>query len=93
MSRHRSRTLGTQTARASALGGLELIDLASRPADHFTRLWPTRPEQPGADAPLFLACMLPARLAALALLWVTAAPARMVVALAAACALAVLLLV
>jgi hypothetical protein len=90
MSRHRSRTLGVRTGPADAL---EQAAIDGRPADHFTRLWPTRPGQPGADAPLFLACMLPARLTALALLWVTATPARMVVALAAACALAVLLLI
>ncbi len=71
---------------------VELAALPARPADHYTRLWPTRPDQP-SDTPLFLAFMLPARLTAHALLWVTATPGRMVVLLAALCALAVLLLV
>jgi hypothetical protein len=95
MSRHRNRTLGVRTDRPGLFGGrsaVELVDLAVRPPDHYTRIWPTRPEQP-TDAPLFLACMLPARLAAHALLWVTATPGRMVVLLAALCALALVLLV
>lgn len=96
MSRHRRTAGSLRTAGRSVFGraGLpvDLVGIAARPADHYTRLWPSRPDQP-TDAPLFLACMLPARLAAHALLWVTSTPGRLVVLLAAACALSVLLLV
>ena len=80
----------------------DLADLAERVAprdgsgrstDHYTRLWPTRPGQPTSDTPLFLACMLPPRLAALGLLWVTATPGRTVLLLAVLVVLAVLVLV
>jgi hypothetical protein len=56
-----------------------LVGMQVRPSDHFTRLWPTRPDQ-RPDAPFFLAAMLPLRLAALALLWLTSSPGRFTVA-------------
>jgi hypothetical protein len=59
---------------------LELVAITSRPSDHFTQLWPARPGG-RPDAPLFLAVMVPFRLAALALLWLTATPGRLVVVL------------
>jgi hypothetical protein len=60
----------------AGLGSLE-----ARPPDHFTRLWPARPGQ-RPDAPFFLAAVLPLRLAALALLWLTSSPGRFLAALA-----------
>jgi hypothetical protein len=59
---------------------IELVAITAPRRDHFTRLWPARPGV-GADAPLFLGLMLPFRLAALAVLWLTATPGRFVVAL------------
>jgi hypothetical protein len=93
VSRHRA-PVGLRTAGRTLLdrpATVELVGLSARPADHYTRLWPSRPDQP-SDAPLFLACMLPARLAAHALLWVTSTPGRLAVLFAAASALAALLL-
>jgi hypothetical protein len=60
---------------------VQLVGIKVRPSDHFTRAWPTRPDQ-RTDAPLFLAVMLPLRLAALALLWLTSSPGRFAIALA-----------
>jgi hypothetical protein len=59
----------------------EPAGVKARPSDHFTRLWPARPGQ-RPDAPLFLAAVLPLRLAALALLWLTSSPGRFLAALA-----------
>jgi len=67
---------------------VQLVGVKVRPSDHFTRLWPSRPDQ-RPDFPFFLAAMLPLRLAALALLWLTSSPGRLVVALA--CVLAAFL--
>ncbi len=58
-----------------------LVGIQVRPSTHFTRLWPTRPDQ-RPDAPFFLAAMLPLRLAALALLWLTSSPGRFAIAVA-----------
>jgi hypothetical protein len=83
----RTRDFGDLAETYAGLAGLP-----DRSSEHFTRLWPVRPGQTH-DAPLFLALVLPARLAALALLWVTAAPGRLVVLLAALVALIVAVLV
>jgi hypothetical protein len=61
---------------------VELVGVALRPADHFTRLWPTGEHTDGA----FLLAMLPVRLAAIALLWATSTPARLLVTVAASTA-------
>ena len=53
------------------------VDTVDRPAEHFTRLWPTAAGRP-ADAPFFLALMSPARALALGLLWATSSPGRFV---------------
>jgi hypothetical protein len=60
---------------------VQLVGVKVRSSDHFTRLWPSRPDQ-RPDFPFFLAAMLPLRLAALALLWLTSSPGRLVAALA-----------
>lgn len=63
-----------------------LLRVSVRQRDHFTRLWP----EPGDDAPAgFLLAMLPAQLAALALLWATSSPRRLAVPLVLAASLAV----
>ncbi len=68
------------TRRRFRRDSVEPVAITSRPSDHFTRLWPARPGG-RPDAPLFLAVMLPFRLAALALLWLAATPGRLVVVL------------
>lgn len=64
-----------------------VVPAVDRPDEHFTRLWPTEDGRP-ADAPLFLLAVAPFRLLALAVLWATASPGRLIVALAAALAVA-----
>jgi hypothetical protein len=59
------------------------------PPDHFSRLWPVPRDMP-ADAPHFLLLVLPVRVLALGLLWMTAAPGRFVSALGLVALLALL---
>ena len=81
MTGHDDTTAPTRTHRYGPRpDSVQLVGVKVRPADHFTRLWPTRPDH-RPDAPLFLAAMLPLRLAALAVLWLTSSPGRFVVAL------------
>lgn len=61
-------------------------------AEHFTRLWPGTPGQ-NSDAPFFLALMSPVRALALALLWATSSPGRLLVGLGLVAALAAVLLI
>jgi len=88
MTRHSRTTLAPVQRRDP----VELVGVAVRPSDHFTRLWPSSPHRP-TDAPLFLAAMSPLRLAALALLWATSSPGRFVAGLAVAAALVAVLVV
>jgi len=67
---------------------VELLGVALRPADHFTRLWPSSPERPRDAA--FLVAMLPVRLAGLLVLWVTSTPHRLIITAAALTALALI---
>jgi hypothetical protein len=63
------------------------------PAEHYTRLWPTcAPDRP-AEAPFFLALMSPVRALALAVLWATSSPGRLLVGLGVVAALAAVLLI
>lgn len=63
-----------------------LLGVGVRQRDHFTRLWP----EPGDDVPAgFLLAMLPARLVALTLLWVTSSPRRLALPLVLAAAVVV----
>ena len=63
-----------------------------RPAEHFTRLWPTAPGRP-ADAPFFLIAVSPVRLLALGLLWATFSPGRFLIGVAAVLALVTVALI
>lgn len=56
---------------------LELHGVSFRPADHYTRAWPGPVDSP--DAP-FRLVVLPIRLLALAVLWATSSPIRILVA-------------
>ena len=62
------------------------------PAEHFTQLWPGTPGQ-NSDAPFFLALMSPVRALALAVLWATSSPGRLLVGLGVVTALAAVLLI
>ena len=61
--------------------------------EHFTRLWPTNAPGRPADAPVFLAAVSPLRVLALAVLWATSSPGRLLIGLAVAVALAAVLLI
>lgn len=83
----------TSTRRAAQPPGngdaVAVLSVAVRRHDHFTRLWPASHSGPSAG---FLLAMLPMRLAALALLWITSAPRRLALPLALAIAVAARLL-
>jgi hypothetical protein len=66
--------------------------LDTEASEHFARLWPTEAGRP-AEAPLFLAAMSPLRALALAVLWATSSPGRLLVGLAAVAALVAVVVV
>lgn len=77
------RRISVRNGKRSLFGGrgpAELIGVEFRSPDHFTRLWPTGSER--APDAVFLFTVLPIRLLALALLWATSAPGRILVAVA-----------
>jgi hypothetical protein len=62
-------------------------------SEHFTRLWPTCAPGRPADAPFFLAAVSPLRVLALAVLWATSSPGRLLVGLAVVAVLVAVLLI
>jgi len=85
----KKRTVQVTHGRSGAFSGshvLELDGIGLRSADHFTRLMPASEAAGGA----FRLAMLPIRLTALAVLWATANPTRLIVTTAVCTVIAII---